>query len=62
MQPCSSVSQLCGFKWANTHNKCVHDPMQRDNSSTKTSLMWLHYIWYRIKIGYQMLMWSLHPL
>ena len=20
-------SELCGFKWANTHNKCVHDPM-----------------------------------
>ena len=20
-------SELCGFKWANTHNKCVHDSM-----------------------------------
>ena len=23
----SPKSELCGFKWANTHNKCVHDPM-----------------------------------
>ena len=21
----SPKSELCGFKWANTHNKCVHD-------------------------------------
>ena len=23
----SPKSELCGWKWANTHNKCVHDPM-----------------------------------
>ena len=23
----SPKSELCGFKWANTHNKCVHDLM-----------------------------------
>ena len=21
----SPKSELCGFKWANSHNKCVHD-------------------------------------
>ena len=23
----SPNSDLCGFRWANTHNKCAHDPM-----------------------------------
>ena len=23
----SPKSELCGFKWANTHNRCVHDSM-----------------------------------
>ena len=25
----SPKSELCGFKWANTHNKCVHDYVTR---------------------------------
>ena len=24
-----SKSELCGFKWANTHNKWFHDPMAK---------------------------------
>ena len=24
----SPKSELCGFKWANTHNKCVHDSVK----------------------------------
>ena len=40
----SPKSELCGLKWANTHNKCVHGPMQLANSSPNPFLMWLHYI------------------
>ena len=47
----SPKSELCGFKWANAHNKCVHDSMQLANSSPNPCLMWLHYIWYQIKLG-----------
>ena len=25
----SPKSELCGFKWANKHNKCVHDSVTR---------------------------------
>ena len=47
----SPKSEMCGFKWANTHNKCVHESMQLANLSPNPCLMWLHYIWYRIKLG-----------
>ena len=39
------------FKRANTHNTCVHDSMWLANLSPNPCLMWLHYIWYRIKLG-----------
>ena len=42
----SPKSELCGFKWANTHSKCVHDSMQLANSSPNACLLWMHYIWY----------------
>ena len=32
-------SELCGFKWANTHNKCVHDSMFLANPSPNLCLM-----------------------
>ena len=52
----SPKSELCEFKWANTHNKCVHYiysiySMQLANWSPNPYLMWLHYIWCRIKLG-----------
>ena len=50
--------ELCGFKWA---TKCVHDSMRLAYLSSNPCLMWLHYIWYRIKLGAK-LIWSLHPL
>ena len=49
----SPKSELCGFKWANTHNKCVHDSMRLTNLSPNPCLMWLHYVWYQIKIRSQ---------
>ena len=49
----SPNSELSGLKWANTHNKCVHDSMLLANPSPNPCLMWLHYVWYRIKIGSQ---------
>ena len=54
-------SELCGFNWANTHEKCVQGSMQLANLSPIPCLMWLHYIWYRIKIGPKLIP-SLHPL
>ena len=33
-------SELCGFKWANIHNKCAHESMRLANSSPNTCLMW----------------------
>ena len=37
----SPKSELCGFKWANTHNKCVHDsapppPLRKHGRGPKT--------------------------
>ena len=26
----SPKSELCGFKWANTHNKCVHSQIRQE--------------------------------
>ena len=43
----SPKSELWGFKWADTHNKYVHDSMRL------ACLMWLHPVWYRIKIRWQ---------
>ena len=40
----SPKSELCGFKWVNAHNKCVHDPVQLANLSPNPCLMWPHYI------------------
>ena len=57
----SPKAELCGFKWANTHNKCVHDPIELANLSPNPHLMWLHYIWYRIKLGTKLIR-SLHLL
>ena len=57
----SPKSELCGFKWANTHNRCVHDPMQLANVSPNPCLVWPHYISYRIKLGTQLIR-TLRPL
>ena len=47
-------SEPCGFKWAKTHNKCVHDSMQLANVTTNPCLMWPHYISYVIKLRTQL--------
>ena len=49
----SPKSELCWFKWAKTHKKCVQDSMLLANLSPNPCLMWLHYNWYRIKIRSQ---------
>ena len=54
-------SELCGFKWANNHNKCVHDSMYLVDLSPKPCLMRLHYTWYRIELGTELIR-SLRPL
>ena len=51
----SPKSESCGFKWANTHNKCVHDPMSLANVTTDPCLMWPHYIPYLIKLRTKLL-------
>ena len=53
--PISPKSEPCGFKWAKTHNKCVHDSMQMANVTTNPRLMWPHYISYVIKLHTQLL-------
>ena len=35
----SPKSELCGFKWANTHNNCVHDSMLLATPSPNLCLM-----------------------
>ena len=47
----SPKSDLSGFKWANTHNKCVHDPMWLANLSPNPCVMRLHYICTELKLG-----------
>ena len=56
----ATLTLTCGFKWANTHNKCVHDSMQLANLSPDPCLMWLHYIWCQTKLGSKLLQ-SLRP-
>ena len=51
----SPKSECRGFKWANNHNKCVHDSMQRADLSPKPCLMRLHYISDRIKLGRELI-------
>ena len=37
-------SELCEFKWANIHNKCVHDSMWLANSSPMSYVAALHLV------------------
>ena len=47
----SPKSELCGLKWANIHNKCVHYSLRLANPSPNPCLMWLHYICTELKLG-----------
>ena len=55
----SPKSELCGFKWANTHNKCVQNPMYLANLSPMSYVAALHL--YGIKLGTKLIR-SLRPL
>ena len=45
----SPKPESCGFKWADSPNKCARDPMQSADLSPKPCLMRLPYISYRIQ-------------
>ena len=47
----SPKSEPCGVKWANPHNKCVHDPMVTGKFVTKPMSYVAALHLYRIKLG-----------
>ena len=48
---CTNIpkSELCGFKWANNYNKCVHESMSQFATKPMSYVAALHL--YQIKLG-----------